>query len=235
MRLSNNPVVSLLIKKKYFFIPYCLFFIFCTILLIILKKGEDVIAVNSIHNGVLDYSAEYLTYLGDGIAVMIFALLFFIFSKVKYSFYIVQSFLLSGLISQIIKHIYDIPRPKAFFAHSNILLHYVNGVSVYSHHSFPSGHTATIFSFMLLLSFITNNKYMSGIYFISALIIAMTRIYLAQHFLLDVYVASFIGIISTVSVYTFWEFHFKNHHTYWQEKQIFAKQLSFISSLFSSH
>jgi membrane-associated phospholipid phosphatase len=219
MKLTNS-VLLLIIDKKYFFIPYLLFLLFCGIYLALIHKGSDVLLINGNYNIYLDYSTPYITLLGDGFAVLIVALIFFLFTKFKYSFYIIQSFLLSGAITQLLKKIYDIPRPKSFFAHTN-LIHFVNGVNVFSNHSFPSGHTATIFSFMLLMSFITKNKYLSSLYFLLALIIGLTRIYLAQHFLIDVYVASLIGIFSTTLVFVFWEKYFQNHNTLWQNKRLF--------------
>jgi membrane-associated phospholipid phosphatase len=61
----------------------------------------------------------------------------------------------------------------------------VAGVEIHSLNSFPSGHTATSFTLFLLTSYLFPNKYVFVIFLLYALACSYSRVYLAQHFPLD--------------------------------------------------
>ena len=67
-----------------------------------------------------------------------------------------------------------------------IVLWLVEGVTRHSIHSFPSGHTATAFTFVLLIALTVKTLDVLTLSFIVALLIAYSRIYLGQHFPLDI-------------------------------------------------
>ena len=117
---------------------------------------------------------------------------------------------LSALISQLIKHIWNMPRPKTFFEDlQEYVLPVVEGVHMHSWHSFPSGHTASFFVFFSLCAFIYAGegrpyKHLFGFMcLILALLGGYSRIYLSQHFLLDVCVGMVNGTLVSAAVYVF--------------------------------
>ncbi|HKG68268.1 MAG TPA: phosphatase PAP2 family protein [Segetibacter sp.] len=67
-----------------------------------------------------------------------------------------------------------------------IVLWLVKGVTLHSIHSFPSRHTATAFTFVLLIALTVKRLDVLILSFIVALLIAYSRIYLGQHFPLDI-------------------------------------------------
>lgn len=96
------------------------------------------------------------------------------------------NFLLSTIITQIPKHfIWDkISRPIA----SRIPLdeiHTVPGVVMHSWNSFPSGHTATAFTLFLLTTYLFPTKWVFAIGALYAIVCAYSRVYLGQHFPMD--------------------------------------------------
>ncbi|HKL96023.1 MAG TPA: phosphatase PAP2 family protein, partial [Paludibacteraceae bacterium] len=101
--------------------------------------------------------------------------------------------------------------------------HQVDGVTLHQMFSFPSGHTATVFSLMLALTLIFHKKtWLSFVFFMLAFITAYSRIYLSQHFAEDVLFGSFIGVSMTLVAY--WLYQRQSYA--WQEKsiiQIFKK------------
>jgi membrane-associated phospholipid phosphatase len=97
-------------------------------------------------------------------------------------------------------------RPKLFFEKLKQPLHEIQGVSMHSINSFPSGHTASAFALFLCLCFITQRDWLKFLFFIMAFVTGFSRIYLSQHFALDVLVGSLIGIVVT---YTYAVFHQK--------------------------
>ena len=68
--------------------------------------------------------------------------------------------------------------------------------------SFPSGHTSAAFTLFCLVAILLPRpyRYWGVVFFILALLIGYSRIYLAAHFFLDVYVGSIIGTIFTLIV-----------------------------------
>jgi membrane-associated phospholipid phosphatase len=68
--------------------------------------------------------------------------------------------------------------------------------------SFPSGHSATVFSAAIVLATVYP-RWRSVLYF-SAGIIACSRIVLARHYVSDVIVGSFLGIVFAILLYHFY-------------------------------
>jgi membrane-associated phospholipid phosphatase len=110
---------------------------------------------------------------------------------------IILNFLLSTLFTQIPKNlIWDkISRPIA----SGIPLdeiHTVPGVVMNSWNSFPSGHTATAFTLFLLTVYLFPTKWTLAIGFIYAIICAYSRVYLGQHFPMDLGGGMIVSVLS---------------------------------------
>jgi membrane-associated phospholipid phosphatase len=99
---------------------------------------------------------------------------------------IVLSFILSTLFTQIPKHfIWDtISRPIASGIPLNDI-HTVQGVVMHAWNSFPSGHTATAFTLFLLTTYLFPTNRVFAIGAIYAIACAYSRVYLGQHFPMD--------------------------------------------------
>ncbi|MDP3392560.1 phosphatase PAP2 family protein [Sediminibacterium sp.] len=135
-----------------------------------------------------DFFFQYFTHAGDGIFWVPVGL-YFIFFKRKLLPLILSAIVLSTLLVQTGKKIIypNEARPTAAIestTHSPI--HTVKGVTVHSNNSFPSGHTTTAFSLFLLGCLLLPYTYFWLIGFTAALLAGYSRVYLAQHFPLDV-------------------------------------------------
>ena len=110
---------------------------------------------------------------------------------------IILNFLLSTLLTQIPKNfIWDkISRPIASGMPLDEI-HTVRGVVMHSWNSFPSGHTATAFTLFLLTIYLFPTKWTFAIGVIYALICAYSRVYLGQHFPMDLGGGMLVAVIS---------------------------------------
>ncbi|HYX08538.1 MAG TPA: phosphatase PAP2 family protein, partial [Bacteroidales bacterium] len=88
-------------------------------------------------------------------------------------------------------------RPYKIFADTPGL-HLVEGVKMYANHSFPSGHTASAFGMFFILSWLVPQRYLKILFFLLAFLVAYSRMYLSEHFLIDVTVGSVIGVASAM-------------------------------------
>ncbi len=160
----------------------------------------------------LDPFFVFMTFIGDGLAYagLILGMLWFSFRK---SIQAAIIFLGCSLFSQTLKNLVfpNMMRPLAFFHQMGLstnTIRFIPGVQIYMQHSFPSGHSITGFSLALLIAFWINWKG-KGVYGILCLglgvTIAYSRIYLFEHFFLDIYVGSILGVVITLILYHFLE------------------------------
>jgi membrane-associated phospholipid phosphatase len=118
-----------------------------------------------------------------------------------WSFQIAVSFIISGLVVQLLKFLIHSPRPKLFFQSQAI--HCISGVTCSGINSFPSGHTTTIFAFTTLLSFYFPDKRLGFVFFLAAALTGFSRIYLSDHFPIDVLGGSILGVFISLLTYQF--------------------------------
>jgi membrane-associated phospholipid phosphatase len=83
------------------------------------------------------------------------------------------------------------------------IVHTVPGVDMHMYNSFPSGHSATVFSLFFMLSLALSGKkpVLGIVFFVLALLGSYSRIYLGQHFPEDVLAGSVTGVVITYLCY----------------------------------
>jgi len=194
-------MINLFRQNNWFYIPYLLFLIIGGFFLILFSKVDIHWGINQLNSLPADYFFKIFTHFGDGI-VIAFAIVIMLFIKYRYAIVVAISSILATILVQLFKRyiIPDVDRPSLVFE-SIKQLHIVEGITMNTAHSFPSGHTATGFSIFLLFALISNNKYIKFLFFIVAFLVAYSRIYLSQHFLVDIYFGSLIGVLSTSFVF----------------------------------
>lgn len=205
-------------------IYFGLYFIFAVVSLTILylfEKQEIHLFFNSIFSPSADYLFTYLTYVGDGIAVVAISI-GLLFYSYRWTLQIALSGIVSGIFAQFFKKIIfgPTPRPSAYFEQFEIPLRHVEGVELHAAFSFPSGHTTAVFAIMTSLMLLINKKRWDAPLFFLAFLTGFSRIYLSQHFLSDVLAGSFLGTITSIATYyLLFESKFKNKSN-WDESLI---------------
>jgi membrane-associated phospholipid phosphatase len=194
-------MLSLLKSNSAFFIPYSIFLLCGGVFLICLSKTDIAMHINGCHNVVADSFFKYYTNVGLGwlILPVVFMLAFV---RLRYVIIAFVSFLITFIINDTLKQIAGTPRPVEVFAQLHQSLYLVSGVDLYYWNSFPSGHTAIAFSLFLVLALCYRSKILKFLFFIMAFLVAYSRMYLSEHFLADVYVASIIGVTVTLFSYS---------------------------------
>jgi len=110
---------------------------------------------------------------------------------------ILYNFLISTLLTQIPKQFIwpNITRPTAS-GMDPLKIHTVHGIELHILNSFPSGHTATAFTIFLLSVYFFPQPRIIFIGFIYAILCGYSRIYLGQHFPLDIAGGILVAIAS---------------------------------------
>lgn len=165
------------------------------------QKGEIVLIVNQWHQPYLDFFFINFTKLGDGI-IFLFAVLLLVNIKFRYAIAAAAIGGVHALLIAIFKRglFSYLPRPRNFFD-AEAGLNFINSVNVHGQMSFPSGHTASAFAMAVLISLITRSKFATIAAFSYAILVGLSRMYLLQHFYMDVFAGMMVGSVSTLSVW----------------------------------
>ena len=199
-----------------FLVPTLVLALVLGIALLITPKAELHLALCQPHTTGLDTIIPIITNLVDWLPYLCVILL--LFYRVGWATFLASNLLLSTVIVQPIKHIVCAPRPLTWFAENmpDVTLPLVEGVRMNHWLSFPSGHTTTFFVLFYSLSIIlcaenvTGKMILSFLCFLCASFGAYTRIYLSQHFALDIFAGILIAVFSTLSLYYFLVLKTKN-------------------------
>ncbi len=189
-------------------------------LLYMYPKLELHLLLNSYHTSLQDTFFKYYTMMAEG-PIYVLALLPIFWKKLKLTVFFALCELTGGATLQILKHTISTERPISAFENlHNMVLPLVEGVDMHYSNSFPSGHASTFFIFStccaLFLAYHFGRRHkkhivIEWILFNSVLLIllllaalgAYSRIYLSQHFLMDVCIGSFIGFVTPCLMYYF--------------------------------
>jgi len=166
--------------------------------------------INGAHTPVGDAFFGVVSGLGDGLVVALLCSLIMLF-RLRLGMAALCAFLLSGLIAQLIKRLFNMPRPPAVLEHVHVL-----GATLTSH-SFPSGH-ATSDGVMVLVAFLSwsakdwRSWSVAGLYVLAAI----GRIYGGVHFPVDVAAGLIIGI---ATMYVLWRWSIIWPVSAWRQSQ----------------
>ncbi len=175
--------------------------------LLLLKKEAISLALNQMHHPFADAFFFYITWLGDGlIFIPVFVLLLFR-SYVLSAFFAVSIGLEAFIVQVVLKNgiFSELVRPSLYIADFD-KLHKVTGVEIHSLHTFPSGHSQTVFLVALFLILAHDNKpWLHYLLLLTASLTAISRVWLLQHFFVDIWFGGLIGFF--VPLILMWTLH----------------------------
>ena len=186
--MKNN-----LTRLKFFLIPLLLWIATWAILIFLIPKGELELSWNQHHTKIADIFFSTVTFFGDGFFYAGFVLVMLFINRIWFYISLISS-LLCAAVSNLFKHFIfkDEQRPLSFFGDS-VHIHLPEGTQPLFWGSFPSGHTLAAFSMFLLAAYFFRKPGLQYLFFASAVLTGISRIYLMAHFKEDVLTGSVIG------------------------------------------
>lgn len=204
-----EPKKDLLRGQWPFFLIF--FVINFTGLLAISYFGKDELHIyfnQHFHNSFLDSFFKYYTDLATTY-VLVVTLLFVIWKKNwRHFLFLAGTALVSSITSSIIKRTLFVHghRPTHYFELKQVKLRLIEGVESQIPYTFPSGHTvlAVILCFYLCLQ--TKNRYVQVFICFLMGMVAIGRVYLSKHFVIDTIGGSMLGMFFAIlGYYIIWE------------------------------
>jgi membrane-associated phospholipid phosphatase len=171
---------------------------------------------NSHHSPFFDKVFPLISLLGEvGLFIFVGAVMYFV--KKKKCLYFALSFINFFIVVQFLKRIIfaDRHRPIVILPQifPNTKINLIPNITLNKDFSFPSGHATIIFSLIILLiyAFEIKNSFSQICFVIIAVLVALSRLYLMQHFFCDVYFGALIGCITTfITIYFFERYDLNN-------------------------
>jgi membrane-associated phospholipid phosphatase len=197
-------VLQLFRDNKLFFITYLLLLAAAIFFQVVYTQQDISYFINRHHHPLMDEICRYGTNIGDGIFSFVVAIIF-IFINRRLAVVIVLSWMLSAGTTQLLKHTLfsDFVRPYMMMHDTYKDLYLVEGIDIHYDNSFPSGHATSAFALFTVLALTYTSIYLQLAFLALALFTAFTRVYLLQHFMIDTFAGSVIGIAWSVVLFHF--------------------------------
>lgn len=210
---------NIVLTLRYFLLPYSLLLVFFGYILSEFPKPNIHLFFNSLHHPFFDFLFQYITHIGDGL-FLIPVFIYLLFVKFRSAFTLLSAYLLSSLVTQILKNtiFQGEPRPVLYFQDFDATLRVIEGVNVHNMNSFPSGHATSAFALFVCLAWIVKDKFWQSVFLVLACLVAFSRVYISQHFLGDIYAGSIIGSVSSLlMIYLFEKYTASDYSHFWNK------------------
>ncbi|WP_321317987.1 phosphatase PAP2 family protein [Labilibaculum sp.] len=186
--ISKQLIYSMLI--------FCLLLVSGGYILLAFSEIEFSLFINALHTPFLDQFFFWITLLGDGSFLLVLAFVF-LFKKYYYAILSVLLLISSGLISYLFKKMIFVNSMRPLFYLSKSEIHIPEGIHFYYKNSFPSGHAMTVFAATTLIIWIYRKFLLSYMSLTIASLVCISRVYLLQHFFIDVYFGAILGVLES--------------------------------------
>lgn len=186
-------------ENNSFFIPVSMFFGFCGMLALLVPYSNEIVFFNELRREPFNSIFQFLSHCGEAWAYLVFGLAV-VFWKPKYALLIALVGLLALPLVYTIKDLAAVDRPITFFEKRTATAQLVlvpDAELNRGQTSFPSGHSMAAFALYSLLALMLGKRYEKwglGLALL-AISVGVSRIFLVQHFLVDVLAGAFLGLL----------------------------------------
>ncbi len=140
------------------------------------------------------------TFLGDGFfAICLVAFFLFYLKKKKTALQLTAAILLTTLLVQIIKNLFSNGAWQLFYEQGQYLF-FTDESTLANTHSFPSAHTAIGFAWATVILLKIQHKIWQIPGLIAVILLGISRLYLAQHSIIEVVGGALIGSLAALAV-----------------------------------
>lgn len=186
--------------NPWFSIPVLLLFNIGMVINYYVPYGNEILYFNTWRTEPFNGLFRFLTLLGEVWAYGFFALLLLVVGRYRYVLLIVVTGLLVLPLQYYVKDIIGTDRPLTYFEKLERIQEVtrVTGVELNSGKtSFPSGHTLGAFALYSVLAMICAEKRprFGAFFALLGALVALSRIFLVQHFLADVLFGALLGLL----------------------------------------
>ena len=165
------------------------------------EKGELVLMFNENRTHTLNYVFAILTQFAEPLVCVLFCLLLLFFSWKK-GLFLTVGLILNTIVVQFLKHIVfpDFKRPAyALGKQMDVIeggdLEVIEGMRLSIDYSFPSGHTMAGTTLFFILSLFVESPIKKLLIIALIPLVAISRVYLAQHYFQDILMGSILGVL----------------------------------------
>lgn len=178
-------------------------------------KNTSMLYINGHNNAFLDVILYHITRLPE-LAMIVFVIVLSFFNERRVFLSVIVAMSVCGLTILLFKNVLfpEFNRPFFWLNSNHVQFHEVPGIRLHSNGSFPSGHSMAAFSSLALAGFISRNGLVQFLLFLLACVSAYSRVYAAQHYLMDVYAGALIGYFLSFFIYNLFNGLFKT--PYWK-------------------
>lgn len=157
--------------------------------------------MNRHHPHWADQFFAWFTHAADGLVPTGLALLLLAIKDVRAFLMMGLSCGLSAIVVQFLKRsVFAGHHRPAKFQEQLQDLHWVQGIDLHHHFSFPSGHATAAFAMCLALAVIINRTGWAAALAFLAVLMAYSRVYLSQHFTEDILAGAALGTVTALLV-----------------------------------
>ena len=199
--------------------------------LLYIPKGELHLLLCDHHTPARDIFYRYYTHIAEWFPYVICVALL-LFGRIGDGCFASACQAMAALTTQIVKHIVVAPRPMTWFAthFPDVQLPLAPGVKMNLWYSFPSGHTTSFFALAFVACILLTRHpripsflriLVQILLFALAALGAYSRIYLSQHFAMDILGGIVVGVGITIACYAI--FH-RFEDQKWYNHRVFQKK-----------
>jgi membrane-associated phospholipid phosphatase len=193
-----------------YFFWFSLFLFVGGILLDNLEFGHEFLYFNDLKRPFFNYFFEGFTLIGEAYTYFLVFLFLWLYKR-RYAVLMPITGGLVSLVVWIAKKSFAQFRPAEYFDEQAWMkqIDLVPGLVLNTGDTtMPSGHTLSAFALLTLLAFIIekNKAVWNTVLFAVALLVGISRVYLVQHFLKDIYTGAIFGVLLATFVYLAFEY-----------------------------
>jgi len=185
--------------NKYSLLFLVIWFFLGAVALVVIEKGDLVLYFDNHRSPLLTFVFYTATTLAEPLICIVVCLLFILFNWRK-GLFILLAIVLNTVLVQFLKRVVfsDWHRPSVGLEGQLIG---IDGFYLNQSFSFPSGHTMAGTTLFLVSSLLIENKWIKLLLVALIPFIALSRVYLAQHYLQDVVMGGTLGLICSMVYY----------------------------------